>query len=85
MERRYHGKWNVSMIADYCWMLQRDNPCKVHNRKRDKRSFEGLLVVLGRLSSSIYAGIFGNIEIISFDVGMAQDVQITSYICNCNP
>ncbi|GBN83253.1 hypothetical protein AVEN_158227-1 [Araneus ventricosus] len=40
MERRYQGKWNVSMIADYCWMLQRDNPCKVHKRKSDKRTFE---------------------------------------------
>ncbi|GBL73051.1 hypothetical protein AVEN_128213-1 [Araneus ventricosus] len=40
MERRYQGKWNVSLIADYCWMLQRDNPCKVHKRKRDKRTFE---------------------------------------------
>ncbi|GBN26339.1 hypothetical protein AVEN_84170-1 [Araneus ventricosus] len=40
MERRYQGKWNLSMIADYCWMLQRDNPCKVHKRKRDKRTFE---------------------------------------------
>ncbi|GBO04295.1 hypothetical protein AVEN_104277-1 [Araneus ventricosus] len=29
MERGYQGKWIVSMIADYCWMLQRDNPCKV--------------------------------------------------------
>ncbi|GBN56316.1 hypothetical protein AVEN_16018-1 [Araneus ventricosus] len=29
MERRYQGKWNVSMIAGYCWMLQRDNPCKI--------------------------------------------------------
>ncbi|GBL90486.1 hypothetical protein AVEN_179413-1 [Araneus ventricosus] len=27
MERRYQGKRNVSVIADYCWMLQRDNPC----------------------------------------------------------
>ncbi|GBM05121.1 hypothetical protein AVEN_197689-1 [Araneus ventricosus] len=40
MKRRYQGKWNVSMIADYCWMLQRDNPCKVHKRKSDKRIFE---------------------------------------------
>ncbi|GBN05118.1 hypothetical protein AVEN_132104-1 [Araneus ventricosus] len=40
LERRYQGKWNVSMIADYCWMLQRDNPCKVHKRKSDKRAFE---------------------------------------------
>ncbi|GBM84297.1 hypothetical protein AVEN_1902-1 [Araneus ventricosus] len=40
MDRRYQGKWNVSMIADYCWMLQRDNPCEVHKRKSDKRTFE---------------------------------------------
>ncbi|GBL90588.1 hypothetical protein AVEN_179491-1 [Araneus ventricosus] len=37
---RYQGKWNVSMIADYCWMLQRDNPCKVHKKKSGKRTFE---------------------------------------------
>ncbi|GBO02470.1 hypothetical protein AVEN_266198-1 [Araneus ventricosus] len=40
MERRYQEKWNVGMIADYCWMLQRDNPCKGHKRKSDKRTFE---------------------------------------------
>ncbi|GBN33027.1 hypothetical protein AVEN_264404-1 [Araneus ventricosus] len=42
MDRRYQGKWDVSMIADYCWILQRDNPCKVHKRKSDKRTFEKL-------------------------------------------
>ncbi|GBM79689.1 hypothetical protein AVEN_71215-1 [Araneus ventricosus] len=40
MERRYQGKWNVSMIADYGWMLQRDNAFKVYKRKSDKRTFE---------------------------------------------
>ncbi|GBL99877.1 hypothetical protein AVEN_267924-1 [Araneus ventricosus] len=40
MERRYQGKWNASVIADYCWMLQRDNPCKVYKKKSDKRTFE---------------------------------------------
>ncbi|GBM91236.1 hypothetical protein AVEN_258597-1 [Araneus ventricosus] len=40
MERRYQGKWNISMIADYCWIPQRDNPCKFHKRKRDKKTFE---------------------------------------------
>ncbi|GBN74168.1 hypothetical protein AVEN_242283-1 [Araneus ventricosus] len=44
MERRYQGKWNVSMIADYCWMLQRDNPCKVYKRKSDKRTFEACVI-----------------------------------------
>ncbi|GBM91594.1 hypothetical protein AVEN_164201-1 [Araneus ventricosus] len=28
------------MIADYCWMLQRDNPCKVHKRKIVTRTIE---------------------------------------------
>ncbi|GBM73357.1 hypothetical protein AVEN_37606-1 [Araneus ventricosus] len=40
LERRYQGKRNVSVIAYYSWMLQRDNPCKVHKRKSDKRTFE---------------------------------------------
>ncbi|GBL81342.1 hypothetical protein AVEN_143651-1 [Araneus ventricosus] len=44
MERRYQGKWNVSMIADYCWMLQRDNPYKVRKRKSGKATFEKLEV-----------------------------------------
>ncbi|GBM56940.1 hypothetical protein AVEN_82431-1 [Araneus ventricosus] len=40
MKRRYQRKWNLSMIAEYCWMLQRDNPCKDHKRKSDKSTFE---------------------------------------------
>ncbi|GBM64901.1 hypothetical protein AVEN_30286-1 [Araneus ventricosus] len=40
MERQYQGKWNASMIADYCWILQRDNPSKVYKRKSDKRTFD---------------------------------------------
>lgn len=41
MERRYQGQWNVNMIADYCWMLHREEPQAVHKRKSSKRSFEG--------------------------------------------
>ncbi|CAG9834269.1 unnamed protein product [Diabrotica balteata] len=41
MERRYQGRWNVNMIADYCWMLKRDDPQRVHSRKSNKRSFDG--------------------------------------------
>ena len=22
---RYEGKWSVSMLADYCWLMQRDD------------------------------------------------------------
>ena len=41
MERRYQGKWNVNMIADYCWALKRDVPNSVHSRNCKKRSFQG--------------------------------------------
>ncbi|GFX11089.1 uncharacterized protein TNCV_4503041 [Trichonephila clavipes] len=40
MERRYQGRWNVNMMADYCWMLKRENSQK-HSRKSTKRSFDG--------------------------------------------
>jgi hypothetical protein len=32
MEKRYQGKFNPSMMGDYCWFLQRDTQV-VHNRK----------------------------------------------------
>ncbi|GFW68345.1 uncharacterized protein TNCV_2263341 [Trichonephila clavipes] len=32
MERRYQGRWNVNMMADYCWMLKRKNS-QEHSRK----------------------------------------------------
>ncbi|MGR0202217.1 hypothetical protein, partial [Klebsiella pneumoniae] len=25
MEQRYQGKWNTTMMADYCWNLKRDS------------------------------------------------------------
>jgi len=38
MERRYQGRWSVTMMADYCWMLQRETHY-VYKRKSTKRSF----------------------------------------------
>ncbi|KAL4113048.1 hypothetical protein QTP88_016749 [Uroleucon formosanum] len=38
MERRYQGRWSVTMMADYCWMLQRETHY-VYRRKSTKRSF----------------------------------------------
>jgi len=26
MEKRYQGKWNCDMLANYCWILARDDP-----------------------------------------------------------
>ena len=40
MERRYQRRWNVNMIADYCWMLKRDDPERVQSRKSNNRSFD---------------------------------------------
>ncbi|GFT58353.1 putative DD41D transposase [Trichonephila clavipes] len=34
MERRYQGRWNVNMMADYCWMLKRENS-QEHSRKNN--------------------------------------------------
>ncbi|GBM90375.1 hypothetical protein AVEN_175918-1 [Araneus ventricosus] len=36
IERRYHGRWDVSMLADYCWMLRRET--ENGKRKRFRRS-----------------------------------------------
>ena len=33
MEKRYQGKWNPSMMADYCWTLQRDEPGAKYKRQ----------------------------------------------------
>ncbi|GBL79666.1 hypothetical protein AVEN_18208-1 [Araneus ventricosus] len=39
MERRYQGRWNMSMIAEYCETLKRDNNLQV-DQKKSKRNFE---------------------------------------------
>lgn len=39
MEERYQGRWDVNMLADYCWCLKRDSPVVKHVRKSLKRSF----------------------------------------------
>ena len=39
MEKRYQGKWNQSMLADYCWTLKRDNPGASYKRKSHAKQF----------------------------------------------
>ena len=36
-EKRYQGRWNVSMIADYCWCLMREGESFEPSRKSKKR------------------------------------------------
>ena len=37
MEKRYQGKWNPSMLADYCWNVVRDDPAAKYKRQTKKR------------------------------------------------
>ena len=39
MEERYQGRWDINMLADYCWCLKRDIPNPQHKRKALKRPF----------------------------------------------
>ena len=39
MEERHQGWWDVYMMADYCWSLQRDCLVASHSRKSNKRKF----------------------------------------------
>jgi hypothetical protein len=32
LEKRYPGKWSLSMLADYCWTLNRDVPQVTYSR-----------------------------------------------------
>lgn len=41
MEKRYQGRWNTTMMADYCWILHRDDPRRVHARKSLIQSMAG--------------------------------------------
>ena len=33
MEKKYQGKWDYAMLADYCWTLARD----AHTQRQAKR------------------------------------------------
>lgn len=39
MEERYQGRWDVNMLADYCWCLKRDVCAAEHKRKSLKKPF----------------------------------------------
>ena len=38
MELRYQGRWNESMLADYCWTIKSESSGE-HTRKSRKRTF----------------------------------------------
>jgi hypothetical protein len=39
MEKRYKGKWSPAMLADFCWMLQRDAPEVPYKRRSHTNHF----------------------------------------------
>lgn len=39
MEKRYKGKWSAAMLADFCWMLQRDAPDVAYKRASRAKHF----------------------------------------------
>lgn len=41
MEDRYKGRWDVAMLADYCWNLTTHKRKATHKRKSYKMSFLG--------------------------------------------
>ena len=41
METRFQGRWDINMLADYCWCLKRDEPIIFHKRKASRTSFHG--------------------------------------------
>ena len=45
MEERYQGRWDTTMMSDYCWSLKRDDE-KNYSRQSRKRKF------LPKMSSS---------------------------------
>ena len=39
METRYQGRWDINMLADYCWCLKRDEANSSHTRKTTRAAF----------------------------------------------
>jgi hypothetical protein len=39
IERKYQGRWNINMLADYCWMLKQEVPESARRRKGARRTF----------------------------------------------
>lgn len=39
IEKRYQGRWNTTMMGDYCWSLHREQQNAIHRRKSYARNF----------------------------------------------
>ena len=50
MEERYQGRWDVNMLADYCWCLKRDIPSLEHKRVFEKALYSTVNVIVYNFS-----------------------------------
>jgi len=41
VERRYQGRWDVNMMADYCWSIARDDVSREHSTTSRTYKFYG--------------------------------------------
>jgi hypothetical protein len=41
VERRYQGRWDENMMADYCWSIARDDTSREHSRASRTHKFYG--------------------------------------------
>jgi hypothetical protein len=41
VERRYQGRWDENMMADYCWLIARDDASREHSRASRTYKFYG--------------------------------------------
>jgi len=46
MEKRYQGKWDWAMLADYCWTLARDVPTMEYKRQAKRKKNYMILFAL---------------------------------------
>ena len=58
IENRYKGKWYVSMLADYCWSIKRDDSKTQHKQRRHYLMNElvkmCLVSRLNQITSTVY-------------------------------
>jgi hypothetical protein len=50
MEKRYQGKWNCAMVADYCWTSARDAPTIEYKRQAKRKKITILFVLSNELT-----------------------------------
>jgi hypothetical protein len=50
MEKRYQGKWNCAMLADYCWTLAKNAPTMECKRQAKRKKYMILFVLNNELT-----------------------------------